>query len=112
MIMKRARECKISENIEDINKKEIHNAIKEENYDQAERLLQEYKEKFTAYDDVIAIFDAGIGEYYGDRKRVWESIRKGLMFNSKNYELYVHALFKNRKTSVKEGRVFIRQLTY
>ena len=89
MIMKRARECKISENIEDINKKEIHNAIKEENYDQAERLLQKYKEKFTAYDDVIAIFDAGIGEYYGDRKRVWESIRKGLMFNSKNYELYV-----------------------
>lgn len=86
MTMRISEEGKISENIE---KKKIQNVIEKGNYHQAEKLLQEYKEKFTAYDDVIAIFDAGIGDYYGDRGRVGESIRKGLMFNSRNYELYV-----------------------
>lgn len=86
MTMRISEEGKISENIE---KKKIQNVIEKGNYNQAEKLLQEYKEKFTAYDDVIAIFDAGIGDYYGYRGRVWESIRKGLMFNSRNYELYV-----------------------
>lgn len=87
--MRKSTESKISNNIEDIKKKEIQNTIKEGKYHQAEKFLQEYIEKFTKYDDVIAIFDAEIGEYSGDRRRVWESIRKGLMFNSRNYELYV-----------------------
>lgn len=75
--------------MDDIKKKEIQDAIAEGDYQQAESLLQEYKKMFTNYDDIIAILDAGIGEYYGDRQRVWDAIRKGLTSNGKNYELYV-----------------------
>ena len=68
--------------MEDIKKEEIQDAIAEGDYQQAEMFLKKYQKIFTKY-------DAGIGEYYGNRERVWEAIQKGLRFNSRNYELYV-----------------------
>lgn len=70
-------------------KAEILNAIAQENYEAADCLLQNYQSENRVYDDTVAILDAGIGEYYGDRERIWEAVRKGLMFNCRNYELYV-----------------------
>lgn len=89
MNIKKTAESKTSRNAGNIKKDKIQNLITKGDYQQAEELLQVYRRESIEYDDVIAILDAGIGEYYGDRKRVWEAIRKGLMFNIRNYELYV-----------------------
>ncbi len=67
----------------------IRDAIENGNFEDAEILLQKYRKKNTDYDDVTAILDAGIGEYYGDRTRVWNAVRNGLLYNCYNYELYV-----------------------
>ena len=67
----------------------IQKLIIQRNFEEAEHTLQKYLEESGPYDDTIAILDAGIGEYYGDRVRVWEAIRNGLMRNCRNYELYV-----------------------
>lgn len=56
-------------------------------YEEADGVLQEYL-KSADYNDVTAVLDAEIGEYYGDRERVWNAVRKGLLFNCRNYELY------------------------
>lgn len=69
--------------------KEIQRAIAEDNYETAEELLQKYRTEGAGYDDIIAILDAAVGEYYHDRKRVWEAIKSGLEYNCRNYELYV-----------------------
>lgn len=91
MDMKKAKKSIALENMhmDEMKKKEIEDAIAAEEYQYAEKILQDYKNIFSEYDDTIAILDAGIGEYYGDRERVWEAIQKGLMFNIRNYELYV-----------------------
>ena len=89
MNIKKTAESKTSRNAGNIKKDKIQNLITKGNYQQAEELLQECRRESIEYDDIIAILDAGIGEYYGDRQRVWEAIRKGLMFNIRNYELYV-----------------------
>ena len=73
----------------DENKKQILNAVKEGDYEKAEALFQKCKEQAAWYDDVAAILDAAIGEYFEDRMRMWEAIRNGLMHNCRNYELYV-----------------------
>lgn len=70
-------------------KRNIQDAIREGDYENASDLLQRYKAEGGTYDDVTAILDAGIGAYYGDRERVWKAIQKGLTSNSRNYELYV-----------------------
>ncbi len=70
-------------------KTDIQNAVIKGEYEKAEALLQNYLRESELYDDVTAILDASIGEYYGDRIRVWEAVRKGLEFNWRNYELYV-----------------------
>lgn len=70
-------------------KTDIQNAVIEGDYEKAEELLQNYLKKSGLYDDVTAILDAGIGEHYGDRIRVWKAVQKGLKFNWRNYELYV-----------------------
>lgn len=75
--------------IMDENKKQILNAVKEGDYEKAEALFQKGKEQAAWYDDVAAILDAAIGEYFEDRMRMWEAIRSGLMHNCRNYELYV-----------------------
>lgn len=87
--MKKTSENEISLNTDNMKKSEIQNFIAGGDYQQAEVLLQECRKESIEYDDIIAILDAGIGEYYGDRQRVWKAIRKGLMFNIRNYELYV-----------------------
>lgn len=69
--------------------RKIQEAIENGDYEKAEKLFQKYLEKENAYDDVTAILDAAIGEHYGDRVRVWTAIRKGLLSNCRNYELYV-----------------------
>lgn len=69
--------------------KEIQKAIQSGDYEKADTLLQEYLKKGAEYDDVTAVLDVNIGEYYGDRERIWNAIRKGLLFNCRNYELYV-----------------------
>lgn len=75
-----------SDTLEKIN---IQNAIAKGEFEKAEALLQAYRLEGKPYDDIIAIMDASIGEYYKDRERVWEAIRNGLANNSRNYELYV-----------------------
>ena len=89
MSINKTTENETSRNAGNIKKDEIQNLIAKGDYQQAEKLLQECRRESIEYDDIIAILDAGIGEYYGDRQRVWEAIRKGLMFNIRNYELYV-----------------------
>jgi len=69
--------------------KEIQKAIQSGDYEKADTLLQEYLKKGAEYDDVTAVLDVNIGEYYGDRERIWNAIRKGLLFNCRNHELYV-----------------------
>ncbi len=73
----------------DENKKQILNMIEAGNYEKAEEFFRKSKAENNWYDDVAAILDATIGEYYEDRTRVWEAIRNGLMHNCRNYELYV-----------------------
>ena len=59
------------------------------NYEAAENLLQKYKMEAAQYNDTIAILDASIGLHYGDSLRVWNAVCKGLLFNCRNYELYI-----------------------
>lgn len=75
----------------DINQMEnIQEAVKNGDYDKADFLFQEYiKTPSSQYNDTIAILDAAIREYHGDRPGMWEAIRKGLYFNCRNYELYL-----------------------
>lgn len=70
-------------------KRDIQKAIMRGDYKEADVLLQNYKDNGYPYDDIIAVLDAAIGEHYQDRVRVWEAIQNGLMYNGKNYELYV-----------------------
>lgn len=72
-----------------VEKSDIQNAVIKEEYEKAEKLLQKYLKDSGPYDDSVAVLDAGIGKYYGDRIRVWEAVQKGLKFNWRNYELYV-----------------------
>ncbi len=67
----------------------ILEAIRNGDMEKAEICLQEYMREGTGYDDTTAILDAGIGAYHGDRMRVWEAIRKGLLHNCRDHELYV-----------------------
>ncbi|MCI8821160.1 MAG: methyltransferase domain-containing protein [Lachnospiraceae bacterium] len=69
--------------------KQIQDAIMEGNYKLADDQLQDYMRNSAKYDDSLAILDAAVGSHYGDRLRVWEAVRKGLMYNCRNYELYV-----------------------
>ena len=69
--------------------KQIQDAIAAGDYKLADSLLQGYLAGPAQYDDTAAILDAAIGNYYGDWTRVWEAARKGLMYNCRNYELYV-----------------------
>lgn len=69
--------------------KKIQDAFLNGNYEEAEILLQEYRKEHTDYNDITAIFDAGIGEHYNDRTRVWNAVKKGLLYNCRNYELYL-----------------------
>ena len=69
--------------------KQIQDAIAAGDYKLADSLLQGYLAGPAQYDDTAAILDAAIGNYYGDWPRVWEAARKGLMYNCRNYELYV-----------------------
>lgn len=41
------------------------------------------------YNDEVAVFDAAIGLYYQDDKRVWNACANGLALNPVNHELYV-----------------------
>lgn len=68
---------------------QTENEILSENYENAECLLQKYKEETAQYDDVTAVLDAGIGAHYGDRLRVWNAVCEGLRYNCRNYELYL-----------------------
>lgn len=71
--------------------KVIQEAILEGNYEEGERLFQEtgISRDKENYSDIVAILDASIAAYFGDRDRMWEAIQKGLSVNCKNYELYV-----------------------
>ncbi len=71
------------------DKQKIRLAIEEGNYEGAAELIKGYISEPGQYDDTIAIYDAAIGEACGDRKRMWEAIRSGLLKNCRNYELYV-----------------------
>lgn len=69
--------------------KQIQDALLSDNYELAEWMLQDYLTKTELYDDMTAIFDAALGRYYKDWKRVWIAVRRGLMHNCRNYELYL-----------------------
>lgn len=67
----------------------IQAALADGDYKLAETFLQEYMAGLAVYDDTAAILDAAVRSCAGDRERVWEAIRRGLLFNGSNYELYV-----------------------
>ena len=75
-------------NLESV-KENIRNYILQGDYDEAEILLKSHLNDIKEYDDIFAILDASIGDYCGDNNRVWNAISKGLLYNHKNYELYV-----------------------
>ena len=68
---------------------EIKTCIDNKNYEKADELLTLYRKRNSVYNDFVAILDGSIGAYFGDRKRQWKAIQKGLEHNSQNYELYV-----------------------
>lgn len=69
--------------------KEIADLISIGDYEKAQALLEELI-KAKGYDDTAAVLDAAImGEYYGDREGMWKAIQKGLLYNCRNYELYI-----------------------
>lgn len=75
---------------EDQNLKEqLQMLIMQEQYQEADRVLQDYLSKGGCYDDVLAIYDASIGQSLGDHKRTFVAIYRGLYLNPENYELYV-----------------------
>lgn len=69
--------------------KAIQDAINNEDYKRAETLFQEYMKTSDRYDDKIAILDAAIREWQGDREKMWKAIQRGLQINNRNYELYI-----------------------
>ena len=58
-------------------------------YVNAEKLLTSVRKAPELYNDTIAIFDANLSLSQGNYTTMWEAIRRGLEYNSKNYELYV-----------------------
>ncbi len=68
--------------------KEIQDAVNSGNYEKADILLREYVNA-GEYNDTIAVLDAAVRGYYGDREGMWEAIYKGLRYNCRNYELYI-----------------------
>ena len=68
---------------------EIRDAIKNGDPQKADYLLEQYVQNTGRQNDTIAILDACIGDLSGDRMRIWDAIRNGLLFNYRNYELYV-----------------------
>lgn len=58
------------------------------NYDKAALLLEEYFKSEPIYDDVLAILAATIEIERKNYDEAFESIRRGLKYNYKNYELY------------------------
>lgn len=65
---------------------EIIDLIGSEAWDLAETELKRYKQE--AWDDILSILAATIYFNKGDEEAAYESIRKGLCYNYKNYELY------------------------
>lgn len=69
--------------------KAIQDAINNGDHKRAEILLREYVKTPGRYDDQTAILDAAIREWQGDREGMWRAIKRGLLINDKNYELYI-----------------------
>lgn len=58
-------------------------------YENAEKLLASVHKLPELYNDTVAIYDANLALRKGNYPEMWEAIRHGLEYNSKNYELYV-----------------------
>ncbi len=69
--------------------RDVQAAIINGEYEKADRLLKQYVLDPEKQNAMTAILDASIGEQYGDRPRVWDAIRRGLLSDHRNYELYV-----------------------
>lgn len=68
---------------------DVRECIEKGNYEEAEKLLDRYKEQNGEYNDIAAILDGSIGAWLMDRDRQWQAIRRGLQYNNRNAELYV-----------------------
>ena len=69
--------------------KEIQDAINNGDYERVEMLLQNYVKGTQQYDDITAVLSAAVREHYEDRNGMWDAVRKGLLYNCRNYELYL-----------------------
>lgn len=61
--------------------REICDAIKKGDPQNADKLLERYMQDPERQNDMTAVLDASIGALYGDKMRVWNAIRNGLLFN-------------------------------
>jgi GT2 family glycosyltransferase/precorrin-6B methylase 2 len=69
-------------------KEQITQLVLHGEFAEARKRMEDYIEVEYVYDDVIAVLDAAIYDYEGDEVGFFCSVKKGLEFNHKNYELY------------------------
>ncbi|MDE7224112.1 MAG: HAD-IIIC family phosphatase [Acetatifactor sp.] len=67
---------------------EVQDNISRNEYAKARKNMDVLKQEGYVHDDVMAILDASIYEALGDRENMLRSIREGLQYSCKKYELY------------------------
>ena len=58
-------------------------------YALAEKTIDEIRGDFNLYTDLVAVYDANISLAQENHEKMWFAIQRGLLYNYKNYELYV-----------------------
>lgn len=74
--------------VEDIIEK-LNLLFSMDDFENAEKLLVSARRTQDLYNDVVAIYDATLSYNKADYVQMWQAIRRGLMVNPYNYELYV-----------------------
>ena len=69
-------------------KEQIKRLVLQGEFTEARKKITEYRKADNVYDDEIAILDAAIYDYEGDEIGLFCSIKEGLEYNHRNYELY------------------------
>lgn len=68
--------------------KEVQDNIRKKEYVKARENMDALRREGYEYNDVMAILDANIYEALGDRANMFRSIRDGMQYSHRNYELY------------------------
>ncbi len=86
-------------------REQIKQLVSHGEFAEARKRMEEYIKAEYVYDDEIAILDAAIYDNEGDELGLFCSIKKGLEFNYKNYELYF--MLGNYYASVNPNQAYL-----